>query len=156
MARRFRFNLEAVLRLRERTEDERRRQFAEASRLVEEERLRREGILGERSELQDDIVKSFRERAPFQSVVTSYHMIGKLEQAAAESARRQRALEAERDRRRAALVDARRETRMLETLRERRREEFVREQERVEQLLLDELSVQARERVLREERGGGK
>lgn len=154
MARRFRFNLEAILRHRERTEDARRREFAEANRMVEEERLRREDILRERSEMQDEIVRSFEEHAPFQSVVTSYHMVGRLEQAASESIRRQQALETELERRRAALVVARQETKMLETLKERRREEFVREQERVEQALLDELSIQARERRLREEQGG--
>lgn len=152
MARRFRFDLEAVLRYREVMEDQRRRDFAEANRLVEEERLRREGILRERSDLQDEIVRSFEERGPFQSVVSTYHMVGRLEHAAGESQKRQAALEAERERRRQALVEARRETRMMETLKDRRREEFNREQEKIEQTLLDELSVQARDRRIREER----
>ncbi len=152
MARRFRFNLEAVLRYREIMEDQKRRDFAEANRLVDEERLRREDILRERSGMQDEIVKSFQEQAPFQSVVASYHMVGRLEQAAAESLRRQQALEAERERRRALLVEARQETRMMETLKERRKEEFVREQEKIEQTLLDELSIQAKARREREEK----
>lgn len=157
MARRFRFNLEAVLRYREIMEDQKRRDFAEANRLVEEERMRREDMLRERSDLQDEIVKSFAEQAPFQSVVTTYHMVGRLEVAAGESSQRLAALEAEREKRRQALVAARQETRMMETLKEQRREEFVREQDRVEQTMLDELSIQARSRKLREEarEGGG-
>ena len=152
MARRFRFNLEAVLRYREIMEDQKRRDFAEANRLVEEERLRREDIQRERGELQDEIVSSFESQAPFQSVVSTYHMVGRLEMAAAESMRRQQKLEHEREQRRQALVTARQETRMMETLKERRREEFVREQEKVEQTLLDELSIQARARRTREEK----
>ena len=152
MARRFRFNLEAVLRYREIMEDQKRRDFAEANRLVEEEKMRREDIQRERSEMQDDIVRSFQEQSPFQSVITSYHMVGRLEHAAMESLNRQRQFEAERERRRQALVEARQESRMMEILKERRREEFVQEQEKVEQNLLDELSIQARGRKERERR----
>lgn len=152
MARRFRFNLEAVLRYREIMEDQKRREFAEINRMVEEERLRREDILRERGELQDEIVTSFEGQAPFQSVVTTYHMVGRLESAATESAKKQKILEAEREKRRHALVTARQETLMMETLKERRREEFVREQDKIEQTLLDELSIQAQGRRIREEK----
>lgn len=152
MARRFKFNLAAVLRYRELMEDGKRREFAEANRLVEEERLRREDIQRERGEMQDEIVQSFQEQAPFQSIVSSYNMIGRLEQADLESRKRSLLLEAELEKRRQALVRARQETRMMETLKDRRREEFTREQDRVEQTLLDELSVQAKARRDREKR----
>lgn len=152
MAKRFRFNLEAVLRYREIMEDQRRREFADANRLVEEERMRREEIQRERGELQDEIVHSFAEQAPFQSIVTSYHMVGRLEMAASESVKRQNILEAEREKRRQALVTARQQTQIMESLKERRREEFVREQDKIEQTLLDELSIQARDRRIREEK----
>lgn len=155
MAKRFRFNLEPVLRYRQIMEDQKRREFAEANRLVEEERLRREEILHERSEMQDEIVRSFREQAPFQSIVSSYHMVGRLEMAAVESLRRQARLEAEREQRRQHLVKARQDSKMMETLKDRRREEFVREQEKIEQNLLDELSIQARARAGTEKRNAG-
>lgn len=152
MARRFKFNLSAVLRYRELMEDGKRREFAEANRLVEEERMRREDLQRERGEMQDEIVKSFQDRAPFQSIVSSYNMIGRLEQADVESRKRSLLLEAELEKRRQALVRARQETRMMETLKDRRREEFNREQDRIEQTLLDELSVQAKARRDREKR----
>lgn len=150
MARRFRFNLEAVLRYRQIMEDQKRRDFAEANRLVEEERLKREDILRERSEMQDDIVRSFADQAPFQSIVSSYHMVGRLDNAARESSDRQRQLEAEKERRRQLLVAARQNTMMMETLKEQRREEFAREQDKADQAVLDELSIQARGRRERE------
>ncbi|MCC8180255.1 MAG: flagellar export protein FliJ [Planctomycetes bacterium] len=152
MARRFRFNLEAVLRYRQIMEDQKRRDFAEANRLLEEEKVRRQEILQERSEMQDEIVKSFEERAPFQSVVQTYHMVGRLEMAAQESLGRQHRFEPEKERRRLLLVSARQETRMMETLKDRRREEFNREQDRLEQSLLDELSIQAAGRRIREQK----
>lgn len=157
MAKRFRFNLDAVLRYRQIMEDQKRRDFAEANRLLEEERLRREEMLRERAEIQDEIVRSFSEQSPFQSIVTSYNMVGKLEVAARDSLGRQERLEAEKERRRQLLVAARQETRMMETLKDRRREEFVREQDKEEQSLLDELSIQARarrEREKKDEAGG--
>lgn len=150
MARRFRFNLEPVLRYREILEDERRREFLEAKRLVDEERVRREEMDRERGGLQDEIVKAFEERAPMQSVMASYRMIGSLETAMADSLRRQQQLEVEMERRRRAMVTASQDKQVMETLKENRREEFVREQDRVEQALLDELSIQARGRRLRE------
>ena len=152
MARRFRFNLQTVLRYREIMEEERRREFLEASRLVDEERLRREEYDRERGQIQDEIVRSFAEQSPFQSIVSSYHIVGQLENAMVASMKRQQQLELEREKRRQAMITARQETRMMETLKEHRQEEFVREQEKVEQSLLDELSIQSRARRVREEK----
>lgn len=152
MARRFRFNLEAVLRYREIMEDKTRREFAEANRRVEEERLRREEIGRERLEMQEEIVRSLEDQAPFQSIVATYHLVAHLDAAAGESAKRQQALEIEREKHRQALIVARQETSMMETLKERRREEFRREQDKAEQTLLDELSIQAQGRRRRETR----
>lgn len=152
MARRFCFNLQTVLRYREIMEDQRRREFLEASHLVDEERLRREEYDRERGEIQDDIVRSFAAQSPFQSIVSSYHIVGQLENAMLASMRRQQQLEAEREKRRQAMINARQETRMMETLKEHRQEEFVREQDKIEQSLLDELSIQARARRNREEK----
>ena len=130
MARRFRFNLEGVLRYRGLLEDQRRREFAEASRRVEEERLRREELLGERAGIQD-------------------------ERSAEESDRRRREYEVEAEKRRQNLVAASRDRRVMESLKDRRREDFLREEGRREQSALDELSIQARARRLAEEAGGG-
>ena len=155
MARRFRFNLEAVLRYREITEDQKRRDFAQATRMAEEERARREDIQRERGEIQDEIVKSFQEQAPFQSIVSFYHLVGRLDQATLESLKRSAVLEIDREKKRQVLVAARQDTRMMETLKERRREEFIREQDRLEQGTLDELAVQAKTRRDREDKRDG-
>lgn len=152
MARRFRFNLDPVLRYRQIMEDQKRREFAEANRMLEEERMRRQEIIQERSSIQDDIVQSFEESAPFQSVVSAYHMVARLEHAINDSHQREAVLERQREERRLLLVEARQETRMMEILKENRREEFVREQEKIDQTLLDELSIQARGRREREKK----
>ncbi len=152
MAKRFRFNLEAVLRYRQIMEDQQRRDFADANRHAEEEKMRRAEIAAERSSIQDEIVKMYQDQAPFQSIVASYNLAGKLEGEVMASLTRQRQLDHLREQKRLLLVKARQNTQMMETLKERRREEFVREQDKQEQTLLDELSIQARARKEMEKR----
>ncbi|MDR2391900.1 MAG: flagellar export protein FliJ [Planctomycetota bacterium] len=151
MARRFRFNLEAVLRYRGIIKDRRQREFAEASRRVEEERRRGEDILRERGDIQDEIVNAFQEQAPFQSIMASYRMADNLARSATESAKRCRELEIEAEKIRQTLIAASRDKKVMESLKERRCEEFQRDQSRQEQALLDEMSIQSRSRRLREE-----
>jgi flagellar FliJ protein len=136
-------------------EDRRRRDFAEANRVAEGERVHREDLRHEREEIQDEIVRLYDEQAPFQAIRDSYHLTNQLEGEVIASLNRQRRLDQEVDERRKNLIQARQETRMLETLKERRREEFVKEQDRLDQTLLDELSIQARGRMLRERRTAG-
>lgn len=150
MARRFQFNLDAVLRYRDIMADERRREFLEAKKLVDEERLRREEMGRERSAMQDEIVKAFEERAPMSAVMASYRMVGKLEAAMQDSIRREKQLEAEVERRRKIMITANQDKQVMESLKERRREEFVREQDKMEQAFLDELSIQAQGRRRRD------
>ncbi|MDR0362907.1 MAG: flagellar FliJ family protein [Planctomycetota bacterium] len=155
MARRFRFNLDPVLRYRKILEDQRRRDFAEANRAAEEERVHREDIGREREEVQDEIVRLYEEQAPFQVIRDSYYLSSQLEGEAAASLNRQRRLDQALDECRKHLVKARRDTQVMETLKDRRREEFVREQDRLDQALLDELSIQARGRMMREAADSG-
>lgn len=151
MAKRFRFNLEAVLRYREITEDRRKREYMEANRAVTEERLRREEMQRERTAMQEEIVRGFEKQEPFQSVVASYNTIGRIENAVSESLRREQRLQAELEEKRKAMVAARMDTRIMESLKERRKEEFLREEDRIEQTVLDELSLQQQGRRKREE-----
>ena len=154
MARRFRFNLQPVLRYREIIEDQRKREFAEMNRRINEERLRREEMQRERTAMQEEIVRGFENREPFQTVVASYNMVGRLENEVAESFRREQQLQAELEKRRQAMIAAGVDKKIMESLKERRREEFVREEDRLEQNLLDELSVQQQGRRRREEQKG--
>ena len=154
MARRFRFNLQPVLRYREIIEDQRKREFAEMTRRINEERLRREEMQRERTAMQEEIVRGFENREPFQSVVANYNTVGRLENAVAESLRLEQQMKAELEKRRQAMVAASMDKKIMESLKERRQEEFVREEDRLEQNILDDLSVQQQGRRRREERGG--
>lgn len=155
MAKRFRFNLEAVLRYRALMEDARKREFGEANRAAEEERMRREELSTDRSGLQDEIVRLYAEQAPFQSVVDSYNLIGKIDYEVAVSLKKQQQLDLQVEQRSQQLVKARQDTQVMETLKDRRKEEFNREQDRIEQSLLDELSIQSRARRDAEKRNSG-
>ncbi len=152
MARRFRFNLDAVLRYREIMEDERRREYLEAKKLVDEERVKQEELQQERSAVLDEIVQALEREVSVQSVMASYSTIGRLDAAVAESRQREKQLEDEVEKRRLAMIGAHQETSIMENLKERRREEFLREQDKIEQALLDDLSIQAQGRRVREAR----
>ena len=151
MARRFRFNLQAVLRYREIIEDQRKRDYMELNRQINEEKLRREDMQRERNAMQDEIVRGFENHEPFHAVVANYHTIGRIETAVSESLRREQQLQAELEKKRKAMVEARMDTRIMESLRDRRKEEFIREEDRLEQNILDELSIQQQGRRKREE-----
>lgn len=150
MAKRFRFNLEAVLRYRAIQEDEAKREYLELKRLVEQERLRREELAVQRGEMQDEIVQAFAERAPMQAVTTAYSMIGRIESAMAESHRKQAQLEAQAEQKRQIMIVASQKKKVMETLKENRRIEYIQELDRVEQAFLDEMSIQAQGRRLRD------
>ncbi|MCD7898063.1 MAG: flagellar export protein FliJ [Planctomycetaceae bacterium] len=150
MARRFRFNLDAVLRYREIMEDERRREYLEAKKLVDEERVKQEELQQERSAVLDEIVQALEREVSVQAVMASYSTIGRLDAAVEESRCREKQLEEEVEKRRLAMIGAHQETSIMENLKERRREEFIREQDKIEQALLDDLSIQAQGRRVRE------
>lgn len=149
MAKRFRFNLDAVLRYREILEDEAKREYLELRRMIEQERLRREEMEHQRSDMQDEIVRSFEERAPIQAVTTAYHMIGRIDTAVAESRVRQQQLEQRAEQKRLAMIEASKKKKVMETLKEHRREEYMQELDRVEQAFLDEMAIQASGRRVR-------
>lgn len=151
MAKRFRFNLEAVLRYREITEDRRKREYMEANRAVTEERLRREEMQRERTAMQEEIVRGFEKQEPFQSVVANYNTVGRLENEVAASRRREQQLQGELEIRRKAMVAASMDKKVMESLKERRKEEFIKEEDRMEQITLDDLSIQQQSRRRREE-----
>ncbi len=151
MARRFQFNLQALLRYREIMEDEKRRAYLEAKRLIDVEKVRQQDLNRQRDQVQDEILHALEDSVSVQAVMASYATVGKIDAALAESRKRVTALEAEVEKRRLAMIGARQETRMMETLKDRRREEFIQEEDKVEQSLIDELSIQARGRRIREE-----
>lgn len=150
MAKRFRFNLEAVLRYRQIQEDEAKREYLDLKRMMEQERVRREEMSAQRGDIQDEIVQAFSERAPMQAITAAYHMIGKIESAMAESMRREKDLELKAEAKRQAMIKSSQRKKAMEILKDRRREEFVREQDLIEQNFLDDMSIQAQSRRRRE------
>ena len=152
MARRYRFPMAALLRLRERTEEERKKEFAVAVQAVQEEQDRRERLTADRSALQGDIIQLYKEKAPFVYITTTYRDIGQLAGEILRSEITQRQLEQAVEETRQRLIEAQRERKALEILRDRRKEEYDREMERVEQAALDDMAIRARARHLAENR----
>ncbi len=151
MARRFRFPLEPVRRLRELREAEERRVYAEANRAVEETRLRMEARREERREIQEEVRDLFHAGAPFRECLESYRFIYAADRKLASEARELQGLEATRQEKLAQYLRARRDREALDLLKERRESEHAAEVAREEQAVLDELGIQARRRRREEE-----
>jgi flagellar export protein FliJ len=150
MARRFRFSLEPVRRLRELREAEERRVYGEANRAVEETRLRMEARREERREIQEAVRGQFEAGAPFRECLESYRYIYATDRRLASEARELRGLESTRQEKLAHYLRARREREALDLLKERQAGEHAAQVAREEQAVLDELGVQARRRRMRD------
>ena len=150
MARRFRFPLAALLRLREQREEERKREFAAAAQAARAEQARREALVGDRQSMQDEIVRMYADKKPFSQITDVYREIawvsGEVLRSEAEQARLDQLLEEARR----LLVLAQRDRRAMEILRDRQREAFLREEARREQAEADEMGLRVRMRRLSE------
>jgi len=142
VARRFRFRLEPVLRQRERVEEARLRDFAEAQRgvVAAEEYLHR--LADEKSQEQQEIVRLYEARAPFEEVLRVHQYLNTVNLRAGFGQRALAQHAAVAAQRRGFLLEARQRRRALELLKERQRAAHRAEQERAERRELDSLAIQ--------------
>jgi len=148
VAKRFRFNLQTVLRCREIRETERKKEFGLANRAVEETRMQRESLQADRETVRDDIRGLYADKAGFSRILDAYRYGNAVDLALARNARNLAHLEAVRDEKREVLVAARRDRRAMEMLKEKRRKAHEDEAVREEQSALDELAIAARRRAM--------
>lgn len=146
MARRFHFNLDPVLRYRKRQEDDCKKDFALASRAVEEQRLQMDDMQGERDDTQDDVRALYAEKAAFDQVVEEYRYINTLDLYLAAGAKKMDELEKVREDKRQVFIEARKKKRALELLKEKRKAAHDQQEAREFQQMLDEQSIQAQRR----------
>jgi flagellar protein FliJ len=149
MAKRFRFRLEPVLRLRQRREEERQRELAAAQRLVleEEDRIRR--LAEEKDREQDEVVRLYGEHADFGRILPIHRHLNivNIRRGFSEQALAGRAQEMEA--RREVFLEARKKRRALDLLKERRAAEHRAEENAAETRYLNEIAVQqARRRAV--------
>lgn len=145
MAKRFRFRLAPVLRYREMIEDDKKRDFAQANRAVEEERMHLEEMERERTATQDAVRDMYGTKGDFHRVVDAFRYINGLEIAMMMSRRKIEALQKIADQKRDVFVGARRDKRALEILKERQEEEAKAEMAREEQQQIDEQGIRLRQ-----------
>lgn len=144
MAKRFRFNLDPVLRYRDMIEGERMRDFAHANRAVEDAAMRIRQLEDERADTQEDVRELFAGGGDFSQVVEHFRYINTLDIDMSTRMKKLQGLKETREKQREAYVEARRDRRALELLREKRQEEHRHEVEREAQAELDALAVQAK------------
>lgn len=147
MPRKFKFNLEPALSVRRIDEDKRKRAFGEATRRVDEQTLRIDGI-----EADQDAARAAFARTRTGTVdLTRLRLeegwrVGLDRRLRRESAELVKRLQV-REQRRGEFVEARQKVRVLERLREKRVAEYRRVLDREEQKTIDEsASIQHRRR----------
>lgn len=153
MAKKFKYKLQSVLRYREIIEEERKRDFAQANRLVEEQKARAEALDTERYSLQDDLrTLNAGGEVRFEQMVNTIRYLASLDAGIVTARREEERLRREMEGQRQAFVMARRDKRVLEILKEKRLEAHRKEDDRQHQQVLDELSLRALRRRVGEER----
>ena len=153
MAKKFKYKLQSVLRYREIIEEERKRDFAQANRLVEEQKARAEALDAERYDLQDDLrTLTASGEVRFEQMINTIRYLASLDAGIVTARREEERLRREMEGRRQAFVAARRDKRVLEILKDKRYESYQKEEEHQRQQVLDELSLRALRRRVNEER----
>ena len=153
MAKKFKYKLQSVLRYREIIEEERKRDFAQANRLVEEQKARAEALDTERYSLQDDLrTLNAGGEVRFEQMVNTIRYLASLDAGIVTARREEERLRREMEGQRQAFVMARRDKRVLEILKEKRLEAHRKVDDRQHQQVLDELSLRALRRRVGEER----
>jgi len=137
----FRFRLATLLRLREVTRDERRRQLAEAQRAEAVLRERRTQLQTEQQGLKDETAKFSTGRVDVDRVLSIQRYETVLQIEVASNAEQLRQVETEVERRRLILVAADRDVQVLEKLRETQKDRFRIEQERKDLKQMDEIAA---------------
>ncbi len=155
MAKKFNFRLESVLKYRKIIEDEKKREFAEANKAVEEQRLKTIELEEERMELIDSIreMRSGKkdEKLHMESMVDAMLVVGGIEMGIASANNEIKRLEKEVEGKRVAFVEAQRDKKAIEIIKDKRKQTYLHELDHERQLQLDELSLRVSRKKLENE-----
>lgn len=146
MAKKFKFNLQPVLRYREIIEEQKKKDFAIANRASEEEKMRHNTMSSEREITQQDVIQLYAGKADFAEVVEAYRHINTLDLGMVRSRMKQAKLDEVTNSKRNDLVESGRNRRVLELLKEKRREAHVTQADHEEQTEIDELAIKVQRR----------
>ena len=145
MAKKFKFRLESVLKYRKIIEDERKREFAEANKAVEEQRGKIRQLEDERHEMVD-VIRGMRsgktkEDVHLSSMVDAMLVVGGIDMGIQSANNEIRRLSKEVEGKRLAFVEAQRDKKAIEILKDKRKEVYLHDLEAENQAQLDELSI---------------
>ncbi len=145
MAKKFKFRLESVLKYRKIIEDEKKREFAEANKAVEEQRMK----IRELEEDRQDLIESIRdmregksnEKIHMSGMVDAMLIVGGIEMGIITANNEVQRLSKEVAGKRQAFVESQRDKKAIEILKDKRKKTYLHELETEQQQLLDELSI---------------
>ncbi len=141
MSRKFKFNLEPLLRYRLHLEDERRRGLADAHQAVMEQNRHLMNLLSEENAGKNALRETQQDGIDVRNLRLHQQYLLGLEQRIREGYGGLQKRLGEEVRSRTALAEARKGVRVLERLRERRKERYDEERGRAEQKELDEVGL---------------
>ena len=139
--KKFSFSLERILKLRQQTEDERRRALGEVERRIYAERSQLQSLEGQRR-AEQSAIRDVESGGPLdvRRVLNGRAYQAGLQARIARSLEALRALAVERQNRMNDYIEARKQRRVLEKLRERKHRQWRDETEREERMELDEVA----------------
>ena len=156
MAKKFKFRLESVLKYRKIIEDERKREFAEANKAVEQQR----GKIRQLEEERHDMVGMIRDmrsgksedKVHLSSMVDAMLVVGGIDMGIQSANNEIKRLAKEVEGKRLAFVEAQRDKKAIEILKDKRRSSYLKDLEAENQAQLDELSIRMARKKQEEER----
>ncbi|MHC4870231.1 MAG: flagellar export protein FliJ [Planctomycetota bacterium] len=142
MAKRFKFNLDTVLKIRENTEKDKLLDFSKAQSAVIEKQNQIERMDESRRENQDMIAKLYKDKANVHDIVDYYRYINNLESQKFYTVKQLQVSEFEMEQKRAVYLEARKKRRALDLLKEKRFDEHIKAENHDEARQLDDLVIQ--------------
>lgn len=142
MAKRFKFNLDTVLKIRENTEKDKLLEFSKAQSSVIDIQKKIERMDKARHENQDMIAKLYKDKADVHYITDYYRYINNLESRKYNAVKELQLNEFEMEKRRSVYLEARKNRRALDLLKDKRLAEHIKAEDHEEAIQLDDLAIQ--------------
>ncbi|ACB84978.1 flagellar export protein FliJ [Natranaerobius thermophilus] len=140
--KKFQFSLEKVLKVKERNEELKKKEFQRAQKYRDEQKQALDKLLDKRHELCEDILTKQKSPVKIENITHYYSYLSHLDDEIINKRHQLEDAEEQLEQARLNWIEAKREKKVLEKLEERQYEEYKQKVLKNEQKTLDELSVQ--------------
>ncbi len=142
MAKKFKFNLDSVLKYRKNIEEKKLLEFSKIQAKVFERKRQIEKMDLVKQEQQDMISKLYHDKADIRSIVDVYRYVNNLDTQKFNGQKELSVTEFEMEQRRGIYLEARKQRKALDLLKDKRKDEYIKNENVEEARVLDDLSIQ--------------